>query len=129
VDRVVKPAGIDVDLHIVEMTGRLPAEIETVAFRILQEAVTNTLRHARATRVEIRLDRRDHLLIVMVRDDGSGFDPEAPATGRGRLGLHGMRERAQLIGGTLQIMGVPGVGTTVVARLPLPQDPSQGGPS
>jgi len=125
VDRVVKPAGIEVDLHLLEMAHRLPAEIETVAFRILQEAVTNTLRHARARRVEVRLDRRDRMLIVMIRDDGVGFDPEAPGIGRGSLGLHGMRERAQLIGGTLQIMAVPGVGTTVVARIPLPEDPHQ----
>jgi two-component system sensor histidine kinase NreB len=61
---------------------------------------------------------------VMVRDDGVGFDLDRSDRDRRTLGLHGMRERAQLVGGTLQILSVPGVGTTVLARLPLNREES-----
>jgi signal transduction histidine kinase len=117
-DAYVRAAGLQADTHIGELRERLPAELETVAFRIIQEAATNTLRHARASKLEIRVDLRGDTLLVMVRDDGIGFDPEG-ARDRQGLGLHGMRERAQLVGGTLQVLSVPGVGTTILARLPL----------
>lgn len=117
-DASVRAAGLQADIHIGELRQRLPAEVETVAFRIVQEAATNALRHARASKLEIRVDVRGDTLLVMVRDDGVGFDPEGERDRR-TLGLHGMRERAQLIGGTLQVLSVPGVGTTILARLPL----------
>jgi signal transduction histidine kinase len=119
VDSYLRPAGLRVDLHIGEMGSRLPPEIETVAFRIVQEASTNVLRHARAHRLEIRLDRKGDALLIMVRDDGIGFEPELGKKHTATLGLHGMRERAQLVDGTLQVLSVPGVGTTILARLPL----------
>jgi signal transduction histidine kinase len=103
------------------MDGRLPQDIETVAFRIFQEASTNSLKHAQAKKLEARLDRKGEMLLVMVRDDGIGFDPEPGARDAPTLGLHGMRERAQLVGGSLQVLSVPGVGTAVVARLPVAQ--------
>jgi len=121
-DTYVRPAGLQTEPQIGEIRERLPADLETVAFRIIQEAATNTLRHARASKLEIRLDVRDDTLLVMVRDDGVGFDLESHARDRRTLGLHGMRERAQLVGGTLQVLSVPGVGTTVLARLPLHQE-------
>jgi len=102
----------------VGLEGRLPQETEIAAYRIIQEAVTNTLRHAEAKRLEIRLDRRKDWLIVMVRDDGKGFDVEDTPRASKSLGLHGMRERAELLGGTLQVLSVPGAGTTILTRLP-----------
>lgn len=68
------------------------------------------------------MDVKGHALLVMVRDDGVGFDPDDGSRERCTLGFHGMRERAQLVGGTLQILSVPGVGTTVLARLPLHEE-------
>ena len=119
VDSYLRPAGLQVDLHISEMGSRLPPEIETVAFRIVQEASTNVLRHAQARRLEIRLDRKGDALLIMVRDDGVGFDTDQGRKHTATLGLPGMRERAQLVDGTLQVLSVPGVGTTILARLPL----------
>lgn len=118
-DTYVRAAGLHTEAHIGELGQRLPAELETVAFRIIQEAATNTLRHAQASKLEIRVDVRGDMLLVMVRDDGMGFDLDSSDRDRRTLGLHGMRERAQLVGGTLQVLSVPGVGTTVLARLPL----------
>lgn len=115
----LRAVGLQVDLQVTEMGDRLPPEIETVAFRIIQEASTNALRHAHARKLEVRVDRRSELLLIMVRDDGIGFDPEQGGRDKATLGLHGMRERAQLVGGTVQVLSVPGVGTTILARLPL----------
>lgn len=119
VDSYLRPAGLAVDLHIGEMDSRLPPEIETVAFRIIQEASTNVLRHARARRLELRLDLKGNALLIMARDDGVGFDLEQGTKHKATLGIHGMRERAQLVGGTLQVLSMPDVGTTILARLPL----------
>lgn len=119
VDSYLRPAGLSVDLHIGEMDSRLPPEIETVAFRIIQEASTNVLRHARAQRLELRLDLKGDALLIMARDDGVGFDLEQGTKHKATLGIHGMRERAQLVGGTLQVLSMPDVGTTILARLPL----------
>jgi signal transduction histidine kinase len=117
VDTYVTPAGLTAHVEIHGLGNRLPSDVETVAFRIVQEALTNVLRHARAREVRVRLDRRGEMLLVMVRDDGVGFDPEE--VDRRSFGIAGMRERAELVGGTVQILSVPGVGTTVLARLPV----------
>jgi PAS domain S-box-containing protein len=101
----------------------LPGQIEldpersTAVFRIFQEALTNVLRHAQATRIEVSLDERDDEVVLRVQDNGRGI-LESESTGFRSLGLLGMRERAELIGGSLEIMGVEGVGTTVVLRVP-----------
>lgn len=101
---------------------RLTPELETTLYRITREALTNVFRHAEARRVSVLLERRaDHVLLI-VEDDGKGFNAGAllqePATG-GKLGLLGMQERAGLAGGSLEIESTPGAGTTVFARLPL----------
>ncbi len=119
VDTYVRPTGLRAHVESEGLEERLSSDVETVAFRIVQEALTNVLRHAQAREVRVRLDRREDVLLVMVRDDGVGFDPEE--VGRRGLGLAGMRERAELVGGTVQILSVPGVGTTVLARLPVPR--------
>ena len=103
--------------------------METTLYRITREALTNVFRHAEARRVSVLLERRaDHVLLI-VEDDGKGFDADAllqaSATG-GRLGLLGMQERAALASGTVEIESSPGAGTTVFARLPLPLEPAAG---
>ena len=101
---------------------RLPPEIETAVFRIVQESIANVAKHARAENVVVRLEYEEASLVVEVEDDGQGFDlgdvrqPELTGSG---FGLLGMRERAALIGGTIDLQSKPGQGTTVRFRLPL----------
>src|SRR5580692_1883827 len=97
----------------------LDAERSTAIFRIFQESLTNVVRHAQATSVEARLERKENHLIFQVRDNGRGFDPEE-AKARKSLGLVGMQERALLLNGELKVEGVPGAGTTMTLRIPLP---------
>jgi len=97
--------------------ARAPAEIETACFRIAQEALSNVARHAHARHVEVTLTAHDADLELALKDDGVGFDIARPRTG---LGLLGMRERAELAGGQLDIESAPGKGTAVRARFPLP---------
>lgn len=104
-------------------TGRLPDHVEVTAFRIVQEAVGNVVRHAKAASATVRVaSDEEGWLIVSVTDDGIGFDTRSIA-GRARtgesVGLMGMRERAEIIGGTLSIESSPGMGATIVARLPV----------
>jgi two-component system sensor histidine kinase NreB len=87
----------------------------------LQEALNNTIKYAQARRVDVLLERRDHQVVLIVEDDGLGFDRhnEASANGDKGMGLIGMRERAALVGGTLQIESKPRAGTTIFARVPV----------
>jgi len=93
-------------------------DISTTLFRIFQETLTNAARHAKATRVEISLEERKSNLILEVKDNGRGITEEEVYASNS-LGILGMRERAFLLGGELQIRGVPGKGTTVAVRVPL----------
>jgi PAS domain S-box-containing protein len=101
----------------------LDTERSTAIFRIFQESLTNVARHAHATRVEASLEREGNHLIFQVRDNGRGFDTEE-AKAHKSLGLVGMQERALLLDGELKVEGVPGTGTTMILRIPLP--PSTG---
>ncbi|HEX9944949.1 MAG TPA: GAF domain-containing sensor histidine kinase [Thermoanaerobaculia bacterium] len=95
---------------------RLPAAVETALYRVVQEAVTNVVRHAAATRIDVLVERRDGRVVVMVEDDGKGF-ASATAGGAECLGLIGMRERAEALGGTLTIESAPGEGTTIAVEV------------
>ncbi len=97
----------------------LDAERSTAIFRIFQESLTNVARHAHATRVEAHLERVSNDLFFEVRDNGKGFD-SGDIKARNSLGLVGMQERALLLNGELKIEGVPGAGTTLALRIPLP---------
>ena len=96
---------------------RLPADVETALYRIVQEALTNAVKHAGANHVSVVVTRKATGVQVMIEDDGSGFDPAARSTGG--LGLLGMRERVELLDGTLAIDTSPGAGTTLIVELPL----------
>lgn len=101
---------------------RLPEELETVLFRITQEAIGNIARHAGASQVNIQLSRRGGQVHLIIEDDGQGFDPDAvqPAQdGTEGLGLAGMRERASLIGGRVHIRSQPGHGTKIEVEAPV----------
>ncbi|HXF69382.1 MAG TPA: ATP-binding protein [Thermoflexus sp.] len=114
--------GIEVEMQVVGLDERrIPPTIETAVYRIVQEALTNAAKHAKCQRISVLLQASPRLLSVIVEDDGCGFDVEyVLRDGReNRLGLYGMRERAQLVGGTLTIESAPGRGTTVYLRVPL----------
>jgi signal transduction histidine kinase len=107
-----------VDVQVEERLGaeRLPSDVETAVYRIVQEALANALRHAAAQRVSIVATRRAGSISLMIEDDGRGFDTSAPADG---MGLSGMRERVSLLDGLLRLDSAPGAGTTLVVDLPL----------
>jgi PAS domain S-box-containing protein len=111
-----------VDVYSARLAHRLEADIETACFRIAQEALTNIARHAQATRVTITLDVEDDSLLLWIQDDGCGFDVahmRARALAGGSVGVLGMQERAELIGGKLVIESAPNHGSTVRLRCPL----------
>lgn len=117
-------SGTAVRLQVDGVRDRFPAPIETALYRIAQEAVTNANKYARASRIEIMLQCLDGTGVELrVRDDGIGFDPSTvpqdQQPGRVGLGLFGMRERAALLHGTLEVHSAPDRGTEVVAQLPL----------
>jgi two-component system NarL family sensor kinase len=108
--------GIPATVHAEGVDG-LPLRTESELFRIAQEALTNVRKHARAHGVDIALRRRGDALTLSVRDDGQGFSLRGARGGDGQ-GLIGMRERAKLLGGRLQISSKPGQGTRVTASVP-----------
>jgi signal transduction histidine kinase len=108
-----------VDVHLEAALGdsRLPGEAETALYRIVQEALTNVVKHANARTVSVVLTRKGEGVVVVIEDDGRGFDPSADhAEG---LGLLGMRERSALVGGRLSVESAPDRGTTVAVEVPL----------
>ena len=115
-DTFREQSGLQVDLESQLGEERLPNEVETTVYRVIQEALTNIVKHADAGRVSILLQRKNSSVVAVVEDDGAGFDPaDARADA---LGLAGMRERVSLAGGRLQVESTPGSGTTVVAEVP-----------
>jgi PAS domain S-box-containing protein len=122
---------IGAELHAGNLEGqRLPSEIETNLYRIAQEALNNIYKHAQARNVNIVVERRKDAMVLIIEDDGIGFDPENvrpnKESGIG-LGLVGMRERAAIVGGTLEIESAPGKGTTIFVRVPLSERESERG--
>ena len=112
-------SGVKIELEAMGCDGeRLPWRVETDLFRIAQEALTNAIRHANANEISVVLDRRKGRLRMVVEDDGRGFHPEA-VEGSDHLGLVGMRERVEVLGGTLLVESNPGSGTTVVVEAPV----------
>jgi PAS domain S-box-containing protein len=114
---IKKNNDIKVEFESLGIDKRLPIEIEITLYRIVQEAVTNILRHARASLVDVLVERRDKKLVAIIEDNGVGFNP-AIYRRTGHLGLFGMRERAEMFGGRLVIESKPGSGTTVFVEIP-----------
>ena len=124
-ERDLKRRGISVRCEFDETNGRLPPEIETTLFRAVQEAITNIVKHAQAKTVLIQCVLGPRAVTVEIEDDGEGFDPASISAtavdGRG-LGLAGIRERVELLGGSAVIESAPGEGTRVVLTVPLAVD-------
>jgi PAS domain S-box-containing protein len=97
----------------------------TAMFRIFQETLTNVARHAKATRAEVVLQKQRDRLVLLIHDNGRGFDQADPSLSKS-LGLLGMRERAAILGGRVSISSAPGKGTTVTASIPLPSREESG---
>ena len=117
VQEAAKRTGIAVTLQAEEFP-RLPEEVASHAYRIIQEALTNVTRHSKATRVDVKVRRLGTAIILGVEDNGVGFTPQS-LSGVRSLGLVGMRERALACGGTLTIRGGPGEGTAIVVTIPV----------
>jgi signal transduction histidine kinase len=119
---MVRHPDLDVSLLAERPPQRLPAQYETVLFRVAQEALSNVARHAHARQVNVQLCQEPGLVRLVVADDGVGFDtalPRPQSDGHG-WGLVGIRERVALVSGKCQVVSQPGQGTTIVVELPLP---------
>ncbi|HEX8847221.1 MAG TPA: CheR family methyltransferase [Pyrinomonadaceae bacterium] len=115
-----KHFNIKADYHTARLSNiRFTPEVETSLYRITQEALNNVYKHAEASRVDVLLERREENAVLIIEDDGKGFDTEAEVEGNRGMGLLNMRERASLIGGTVEVESAPGEGTTVFVRIPI----------
>jgi PAS domain S-box-containing protein len=114
-------SNITIDFHSNGLLNqRLGSQLESTIYRIVQEALNNVIKHANAENVSIILEKRENRVLVIIEDDGVGFDTEAllkTPTRNGRFGLLGMQERAALVGGSLSIESTPGIGTTVLVHI------------
>jgi PAS domain S-box-containing protein len=122
-ERQAKRAGFQAEFHADLAEPRLPEEVETVCFRVAQEALTNVVRHAHARHVRIDLRQEPTHLVMIIADDGEGFDPVTAlqnASAGSSFGVLGMRERVTLIGGDIEIQSAPQHGTQISIRIPLP---------
>jgi signal transduction histidine kinase len=109
--------GISVDLEAGALTERPPVEVETAIYRIVQESLTNVVKHAQASSVSVVLTRGDGRIKAVIEDDGTGFAPET--IGEGGIGLVGMRERIELLDGSLTVESSERSGTTVAVEVPV----------
>ncbi|MBM3183439.1 MAG: sensor histidine kinase, partial [Chloroflexi bacterium] len=115
-------SGIKIGVKVLGKERRLPAEVELVLFRIAQEALRNVKKHAQATEAEITVEFREDATAITISDDGRGFTPPqkiGSLAREGKLGMTGMQERAQLVGGNLTVQSEPGRGTSITIELPV----------
>jgi signal transduction histidine kinase len=120
----LKPLGITLHMDTKGLKGRLPSSVETALFRIVQESMTNIVRHAQASVVNVQLTRQEGWVLLQVADNGRGFETQmlqSPGPQGQGLGLRGMQERAEILGGEFQLETAPGKGTVIKVRVPLPE--------
>jgi PAS domain S-box-containing protein len=119
-------SGISVELHTSGLLDqRLAPEVETALYRIAQEALNNVAKHSRARHVEVILERRADCVLLILEDDGVGFEAVEGAPKSRSYGLVGMQERAALVGASLQIESTPGEGTTILVRMAVAKGQSE----
>jgi PAS domain S-box-containing protein len=122
VSNIRKRSGMNIEVTVQGVSRRFSPEIELVLFRVAQEALSNTLKHSQATEAQVTVEFADKTIRIIVKDNGCGFSlPETTGdlVKQGRLGLAGMQERIQLVGGNFKIKSEPGAGTTVIIEAPL----------
>ncbi len=132
VERHANWAGLEAEVMVESFEARIPQHLETVCFRVAQEALSNIARHAQARTVRLKLWQRDQAVHMLIRDDGIGFDvlgAQEQAVDGKSIGLLGMEDRVMLAGGQLAIESAPGRGTTVWLRLPLVNNASADEPA
>ena len=110
--------GLQLNLRLPDHLDDLSPDIEQCVYRVTQEALANIDRHAAARHLTIQLDQQDSQLVLTISDDGRGFSPDE-VNFNGHLGLRGMKERAEMVGGRLEVESVPGQGTTVKLVIPI----------
>jgi signal transduction histidine kinase len=110
---------VSVDFRHTEVDRRFTPNVETAAYRIIQEALTNAARYAEVDQVSVRLWLDDEELLLRIEDRGKGFDPETTIAAAASSGLSGMQERAALLDGSLIVVSSPGQGTEITAELPI----------
>ncbi|HKZ83408.1 MAG TPA: GAF domain-containing sensor histidine kinase [Anaerolineae bacterium] len=115
-ETLAREDGVSIDVQVQGAVEELPGRIEAGVYRIAQEALNNAARHSGAERLVVSLSRSDDRLRLTVEDDGQGFEPGAATTG---FGLIGMRERARLLGGTLEVDSLPNRGTRILLDIPV----------
>ena len=113
-------SAVDIDRGTGRSSSRLDPRVESTIYRLIQEALSNTAKHAETDRASVTVTEADGQISILIQDDGQGFEPSEPAGG---FGLLGMRERVQLAGGTLEVASRPGAGTRVRATLPARRAP------
>jgi two-component system sensor histidine kinase UhpB len=121
-NRMSEQMGIPVTFAASDIKRRLDPGVELVLYRVAQEALTNAWKHAGASEVSVDVRREDDNVIMTINDDGRGFDAQSPSTSDGRgigMGLFGMAERVELVGGTLLVDGARHPGTRITATIPL----------
>jgi signal transduction histidine kinase len=117
-------AGLQVDLRCaIDADERLPSVVETTAYRVVQEALTNVVRHADTPHAQVTVEADEAHLRIRVYDDGAGFDPERAPDER-TMGLDGMKQRVDRLDGTFRLETAPGEGTRLAVTLPLHAFPS-----
>lgn len=121
VKEVSEQAGLDAVCQCNLQNREVPNEVEAVLYRIAQEGVTNILRHAKAAHMNLRVERTPQDIVMIIEDDGAGFDPQKLGSHQQKrhLGLISMRERAEILGGSLDVFTAPGKGTTIQVRIPI----------
>jgi signal transduction histidine kinase len=121
--------GIRASLSAFAAVEQVNGDKRTVLYRVAQEAITNVGRHAQASQVRVNIQKRDDAVVMTIQDNGKGFQTGRVVHSRKskRLGLLGMRERLNMVGGDFTVTSAPGKGTTVLARVPLIDRPTRGG--
>jgi signal transduction histidine kinase len=128
VKRYAKRVDLKTNFETVGLEQRLPPAVETALYRVVQEALTNVARHAAASAVRLRLERKQAAIIACIEDDGQGFDVAGVVhhgAARNGTGLLGMRERVTLLGGAFNVVSCPGQGTQISMEIPLEIDYAQ----
>ncbi|MGH9846425.1 MAG: sensor histidine kinase, partial [Blastocatellia bacterium] len=130
--RVGQASGLRIEASLDDLTGALPKEAEINLFRIVQESLNNIVKHAHATEVSVAVrrdfsasDGQSPRVVVEIRDNGRGFDPATLAQAQRGMGLSGITERAQMLGGAAVIDAAPGRGTNVVVTLNLREEKTE----
>ncbi|NOX55881.1 MAG: sensor histidine kinase, partial [Planctomycetes bacterium] len=115
------PAGVEPTVEVHGPRRRLPSPIDIAVYRIVQEGITNIVKHAGAKRATIRIVYNTDRVALTIEDDGKGFDTSKPHHSHGALGLLGMQERVTLLGGSFRVESRPGNGTRVLVEVPVPR--------